>query len=201
MWNQLKQQLERPSRAALAVVTASTLATLLFWLVAPDSLWRESSDYRSYYEPVARSLLDGGGFQQTDGTIAVYYPPGYPVLLAGIFGFCGALGLSETVVYSLFALACMGLSSLCLYFLARSVWGPLPALASPLIWMAYPFFQLLTLQHSKELPYILAIYASVALTWSSLHRSRAWLVYPLIGMLIGFAMLIAPIAIGMGAVW
>ena len=91
----------------------------------------------------------------------------------------------------------MGLTSVFVYLLAQSVWGPLPALISALIWMTYPFALWLTKQQGSEIPFLVVFYGGVYLFWRALLcKTRSWPVYFLSGLLVGFSMLIRPIAIG-----
>jgi len=159
------------------------------------------TDYQSFYEPVARSILAGRGFRLEDQRPATRYPPGYPLLLASLFGLSAWLNLSEGVMLSAFALLGMGLTSILVFSTARTVWGVRPALASSLIWMTYPGALWLTKQPNSEIPFVLVFYGTLSLFWSALLRQRrAWPVYFLCGLLAGVAMLIRPMAIGVGLV-
>ena len=151
----------------------------------------------SFYEPVARNILAGRGLVTPDGGPALRYPPGYPLLLAGIFGLSHLLDIPEETGLSAFVLLCTGLTSVFVYLLAQSVWGPLPALLSALIWMTYPFALWLTKQQGSEVPFLVVFYGGVYLFWRALLcKTRSWPVYFLSGLLVGVAMLIRPIAIG-----
>jgi hypothetical protein len=185
---------------APATFAVSVLIVLLFWMIMPTSFrLNESSDYTDFYEPVARNILAGRGLIQTDGAPAIRYPPGYPVLLAGVFGFSHLIRVSETITLASFILLCTGLSSVFLFMLARSVWSPLAAFASSLIWITYPFSLWLTKQPNSEIVFMAVFYGGFCLFWHLLlHKSRAWPIYFFSGLLSGFAMLIRPVAIGIG---
>ena len=64
----------------------------------------------------------------------------------------------------------MALTSVLVYLLAQSVWGPLPALISALIWMTYPFALWLTKQQGSEMPFLVVFYGGVYLFWRALLR-------------------------------
>jgi hypothetical protein len=67
--------------------------------------------------------------------------------------------------------------------------------------MSYPFLLWLTIQPYSEIPFLVVFYASVCLLWLALlRRTRRWLVYFLLGCLLGIAMLIRPIALLLGFV-
>ena len=129
----------RPSPGSVLAFLAPVLTTLLLWAVLPASFdVSENADYRVFYEPVARNLLDGRGLTNLDGSPAVRYPPGYPVVLAGLFGVARALRAPEGAVLDLFALLCVGATSLVLYGVARRLWSGRAALLPSLAWSAYP---------------------------------------------------------------
>jgi hypothetical protein len=194
----LPTRIERSPIPTAAVVVASILVTLVFWTILPArfQINEYSPDYRRFYEPVARSILAGHGFITANGTPAISYSPGYPLVLAGIFGLSRLSNIPEEIVLSAFTLLSMGLASAFLFMLAKSVWGLLPALASALIWMTYPFALWLTRQPHSEMPFIVVCYGGFYLFCYLLFgRITAWPMYFLCGLLIGFAMLIRPIAI------
>jgi hypothetical protein len=157
----------------------------------------DNSDYIGFYKPVAHNILAGHGLITPDGGPALRYPPGYPLLLAGIFGLSQLLEIPEETGLSAFVLLCMGLTSVLVYLLAQSVWGPLPALISALIWMTYPFTLWLTKQQGSEMPFLVVFFGGVYLFWRALLcKTRSWPVFFLSRLLMGFSMLIRPIAIG-----
>jgi dolichyl-phosphate-mannose-protein mannosyltransferase len=94
-----------------------------------------------------------------------------------------------------------GLTAVLVYLLAHSIWGVWSALLSSCLWMTYPFALWLTKQSNSERLFLPIFYAGIALFWHALlHKRRAWFLYCLAGCLMGFAMLVRPIAIGMGVV-
>jgi 4-amino-4-deoxy-L-arabinose transferase-like glycosyltransferase len=188
-------------RLAAAVLVGAVLVTFVFQLTLP-SAWRanESADYRAFYEPVARNILAGEGFALGDEPETMY-PPGYPVVLAGVFWFSSALGIPESAVLAVVAAFAMGITSVLLYGLARQLWGPQAALLTPLLWMTYPFTLWLTKQPNSEIPFLVALSGACYMFWSAaLRHHRGRVPYFLCGVLVGIAMLIRPIAMGVGLV-
>lgn len=183
-----------------AVFVAAIVVTLLFWAILPSSLrLDEGSDYKSAYEPIARNLLAGRGYLLADGTPGLGIAPGYPLLLAALFGASHLTGIPEELVHSAFVLLCVGVASVLIFLIATSVWGPVPALVAALAWMTYPFALWLTKQPSSEIPFVVPFLAGFYLFWQALLRkSESWAIYFCSGLLIGFSMLIRPIAIGLG---
>ena len=185
----------------VVVLIASALVTVVFWRVLPERFrLNEQSDYSSAYEPVARSLLAGRGFARGDENPSTGYPPGYPLVLAGLFGVSNWLGVSENAALSAFAVICMALTSMFVFLLARMFWGVLPALVSSFIWMTYPFALWLTKQPNSELPFMVVFYGGLCLFWFALSRRLSARIFFLCGLIFGMAMLIRPFAIGVGLV-
>lgn len=182
------------------VLLLSTLITLVFWILLPAGLRQnDSSDYPAYYEPVARNILGGRGFVVPNGSLAVTYPPGYPILLAGVFAMARMSGLPESLVYSVFTLFCMGLSSVFVFLLSEKIWGLRGGWISALFFTTYPFVLYLTKQPNSEVPFMTAFYASLYVFWNGVReRKNIGLRLFIAGILIGAAMLIRAIAIGAG---
>jgi len=200
-WTRFLVGTKRGISPVVVVLLASTLVTIGFWRVLPDRFRvNEQSDYFAAYEPLARNILAGRGFARGFENPSTAYPPGYPLILAGIFGASHWLGVSEEVTLSAFAVMCMALVSMFVFLLARMFWGTLPALITSLIWMTYPFALWLTKQPNSELPFIVVLYGGLCLFWYALSRRLPAQVYFLCGLVFGAAMLIRPIAIGVGVV-
>ncbi|MFV9507763.1 MAG: ArnT family glycosyltransferase [Oscillochloridaceae bacterium umkhey_bin13] len=200
----LRQLLLTPPQWLLIgiVLIASFVLTMLFWAVIPTGMGEnESSDFLHFYAPVARNILAGEGLVTNNGQLAVRYPPGYPILLAGIFGLSGLTSISESTLLAAFTLLCMGLSGVFVLLLARTLWNPYPALFAALVWISYPLALWSTKQPNSEIPFTPVLYGAVLLLWSGLARRN--LTWPLAigtGLLLGFAMLIRPIALGAGVI-
>jgi 4-amino-4-deoxy-L-arabinose transferase-like glycosyltransferase len=177
------------------------VVTVSFWKVLPSSFRsNEGSDYLIAYEPTARNVLAGRGFSRVEENPITALTPGYPLILAGIFGTSHWLGVSENVTLSVFAVICMALVSMFVFLLTRMFWGMLPALITALVWMTYPFALWLTKQPNSELPFMVAFYGGLCLFWYALSRRLPTRIYFLCGLVFGAAMLIRPIAIGIGLV-
>jgi len=182
------------------VFVGSIGVTLLFWTILPTTLQiNENTDYKTFYEPAARNIIAGHGLTIRDGTPALLYPPGYSLVLASLFRLSDFLYISDQKVLSAFILLSMGSTSVLVFLLARSVWGARSALVSSLVWMTYPFALGLMKQPNSEIPFLVVFYGGFCIFWYALlARSRAWPIFFLVGLLAGFAMLIRPIALGIG---
>lgn len=174
----------------------------LFLIVLPERYQtNQSSDFTNFYEPVAHELLNGHGFQRPDGTPATRYPPGYPVILAGLFAFFGWVGLTKTTGLTLFSLLCMGVGALILFHLAKRLWRPRWAFLTVLAWMTYPLALWTFKQPNSEIPFMVTLYAAAFIFLQTREPGTAWYHLLLLGILTGTAMLIRPIAIGLPIIW
>jgi 4-amino-4-deoxy-L-arabinose transferase-like glycosyltransferase len=182
--------------SALMVFSVSVLVTILFWTALPASFQtNENSDYVDFYEPVARNILKGAGISR-GGAPATQYPPGYPLLLAGLFRVADLLGIMEEEALSAFTLTAAGVATVFLSMLARTIWTPRLALLSSLIWITYPPFLWLTKQPNSEIPFLGFFYAGLFAFWQMMQQKRTVMAAFLPGALMGLSMLIRPIAIG-----
>ena len=183
------------------VLLASVVVTICFLSVLPERFrLNEETDFFTSYEPVARNFVAGRGFLRADGSFSTSHPPGYPLILAGIFGVSKLLGLPEELSLSAFAIMCMALVSVFVFLLARMFWGVLPAYLSALVWMTYPFGLWLTKQPNSELPFMVALYGGLCLFWYAMTRRLPARAYFLCGLILGAAMMIRPTALGVGLV-
>lgn len=189
-----------PRPAPLVVVFVAALGVaLLFRLLLPASAAvNESSDYLFSYEPAARSLLAGQGLQLLDGRPATNYPPGFALVLAGIFGGAHLLGLPEDIALTAAILLATALSAVGVYLLARAAFGPGVAGGAAALWLTYPLMLWSTKQPNSEIAFLPALYGWLCgLWWVSTRRpARLWY-YILLGVGLGGLALIRPIAISL----
>jgi len=189
----------------MTLFIVAMLASGMFWAVLPAE-YREnqSTDYALAYEPVARNIVAGRGVT-LEGDIATRYPPGFAVLLAGIFRLGDALHVADETMVLAFRLLCVGLAVVLIYGLARLLWSPRAALIPAVAWMTYPFALWLTKQPNSEVPFIPVFFAAMLVFWwALLHErgggARAGAFYLAAGALSGAAMLIRPAALGLSIV-
>lgn len=194
-------------REILLIVTlfvVSIIVSAVFWSLLPaEYRANQSTDYLNVYEPVARAIVAGRGIT-LDGEIATRYPPGFSILLAGVFRLGEALGAADEAMLLAFRLVCVALAVVLVYGLARLVWSPWAALIPALAWMTYPFSLWLAKQPNSEVPFVPALYAALLLFWLALLRgrggARSWGLFLGAGALAGAAMLIRPAALGLSVV-
>ncbi len=156
----------------------------------------ESTDYKTFYHPVAAAIVSGEGIRLS-GAPALRYPPGYPLLLSGIVGLANLTGLSEEFLLFLFTALCTAGSAVVLVKLSESIWGERWGWFAGIVWASYPFLLWLTKQPNSEIPFMLLFLLSLLATWKGIAVRQAWLAF-LGGILSGFSMLVRPIGMGVG---
>ncbi len=193
---------EKPLLSVSIVFMTEVIAIMIFWYFLPAHFQiNESSDYIARYKPVALNILKGNGIVNDDGSLATAYPPGYPLLLAALFGFSEISGISERIVIKGFILFCMGLSCVIIFLLANSLWGRAPALISSFLWTFCPFNLWLTKQPNSTIPFLVMLFSSVYFFSSVLlYKIKSGKIFFLIGLMAGLTMLIRPIALLFGLV-
>jgi 4-amino-4-deoxy-L-arabinose transferase-like glycosyltransferase len=186
--------------SAFGIFTVSVLVVLAFWTALPDRYKvNESSDYRDFYEPIARNIVEGRGYTRPTGS-AMAYAPGLPIILAGVFKLAWVTNIAEPVFLSSLILVCMGLTSVLIFIIARTLWGGLGGIAS-VLWMTYPFALWLTKQPGTVIPFMVFLYGGICLfLYCLLGKNDRLHFYFVAGILVGCAMLVRPIAIGVGIV-
>jgi hypothetical protein len=157
----------------------------------------ESVDFRTFYDPAARSLLAGDGYP-LGGDTSLSYPPGFPLVLAGVYWVAGQTAVTDTTALTAMALLCMGAGAVFVFLIARLMWESHWALAAAVAWSAYPLNLWLAKQPNSELvflvPYYGAVYMGLRASLAREPVGRGLVA----GFLSGAAMLVRPIAVGLG---
>ena len=195
---------KRESGILLALFVVAMIVSAAFGAALPAGFREnQSTDYLSAYEPVARAIAAGSGVTQ-DGEIATRYPPGFSLILAGVFRLSAALGVSDESALIAFRLLSAGSSVALMYLLARLVWSPALSMLTAVGWMTYPFFLWLTKQPNSEVPFLPVLFGAFYLFWRPVlggkRGLRAWITFLGAGILVGAAMLIRPAALGISLV-
>jgi 4-amino-4-deoxy-L-arabinose transferase-like glycosyltransferase len=99
----------------------------------------------------------------------------------------------------IFSLIGMGMISTLVFMLARLVGSAPRALIAALVWMSYPFGLWLTKQPNSEIPFLVCLYAGLYVIGRGvLTQPQRQTSFFVAGILFGLAMLIRPVAIGIG---
>ena len=185
---------------AAAIALASHAIFILF-LPAP---WEPShgSDFRVFYEPVARQLAAGHGFHLPSGKPALQYPPGLPIVYGATFWLADRSGLSHESGEAALQAVLTILSGVLIAALALLCYGRRVAMLACVLWSTYPFHLWLTKQPSGE-PLVCVLLLSAVLAfvqWSESGRG-ALLWGCVCGAVLGFAALTKPFNIALPAIF
>ena len=182
----------------LSVFAASVLVTCTFLAMLPHRFRAdEGSDYANLYAPVARNVLAGRGFTSASGAFAVVYPPGYSLILAATFATASFVAVSDHFALLVLSVLAAALVSLLTFVLANMMWGVRAAIVSAALWITYPLALWLAKQPNSELPFMVLLYGALVLLWYALTRRVSLPIFFACGCLLGLAMLVRPVAIGL----
>ena len=176
---------------------------LLVLVALPNSVKVNSSqDFRNFYAPVARNLLHGAGLTDDAQRPALLYPPGMPVLYAGVFALSDAIGIEEKTGLRVLEALLVLVSSMQVFLLARWTFDTRTAWIATLLWGTYPLFLWSVKQPETALPFRIPIFAAI---WVLLHWQEDT-ANPVrggaaVGMLLGISSLMRPFSIGLPAVF
>jgi hypothetical protein len=173
---------------------AAALTTLVVWsIVRPDFVQNSLDDYLAFYRPVAQSVLDGRGLTTKSGELALRYPPGYPLLIAGVIAVGASVGLSENVAIAGLILVGTALNIGLVYLLASLVWDRWRSLVAAAVALLYPITMWLTLQPYSEVPTLTLLLGGLYCCVSPFaHRRVGYSVCTFGGLLIGCSALVRP---------
>ncbi len=195
---------KRRRRAVLALSAVIALASHAVFVRLLPVPWQpnRSSDYRTYYEPVAQQLADGRGFHLPSGKPAIKYPPVIPMVYGATFWLADRAGLShETGIVALQASLTV-LTGVLVTALALQCYGAQIALLACVLWSTYPFHLWLTKERSGETLVCVLLLCTVLvfLKWSA--RGRAALLWGCAcGAVLGFSAMTKPFTIALPAVF
>jgi hypothetical protein len=156
-----------------------------------------STDYARYYAPRAREILMGSALRDENGLVHVRYPPGYPLILAGLFALADALSADERVIVALTAALGLAISAVVLYQIAARVFGLTPSLLTAAAWSTYPFALWSSAGGQIEAFFLPFLFGSVYAALRAVDSGR-WAAAA--GILAGVAMLIRPAALGISLI-
>jgi 4-amino-4-deoxy-L-arabinose transferase-like glycosyltransferase len=117
--------------AVLVVAFAVRLAAILVIEVNPRAQW---SFDMTWYDGMARRLLAGKGYTSFRGAPTAQWPPGYPLLLAGVYAVLGQHVLVAKLVNAGLATA----SVLVTYLIGRELGRPRVGLAAAALLAVFP---------------------------------------------------------------
>jgi 4-amino-4-deoxy-L-arabinose transferase-like glycosyltransferase len=178
--------------------SVALLCHILFLLLVPSHLQRPPSpDYIKFYEPVAQTLASGGGFF-LGSRPALLYPCGIPILYAATFRVSDSVRIARRTGLRILEALMLTLTSVLVSLVALQFLSWTVALAASAMWSVYPFHLWLTQQPDSVTPFCLLLLCGVFLflRWS-VQGQRSMLFGGLIGLFLGLAALLKPIAIAL----
>jgi 4-amino-4-deoxy-L-arabinose transferase-like glycosyltransferase len=190
-----------PAGVAVLAVFATAMAVVLLFLslLSPADRVNENSDYLGFYRLVAGQILERHAPVFRDGSPALRYPPGYPLVLAVGLGLGGAVGLPEgPMLVGLHAAAVATACSIAFLFSSR-LWGRRGGLVTAALLMTYPLLLWLTKQPNSETVFLPFLLGSVFCCWTAAAEGNNGATFAS-GILAGCAMLVRPMAIGLSFV-
>jgi hypothetical protein len=191
-------QLSRSEALAFAVVLPAVVITVL-WLIATPGFLTSGDSFAAYapdYKKQVDDLLDGKGFE------SFYYPPLFPLALAGIQRISAFAGVSSGLLGGLFLCSLAILGSLLVFLIAESLFGHRLAILPVAGWCVYPVFLRMWMQPLSATPFTVLLLASaLIMTKCARHRRPPIMVFGSVGVVLGLAMLIRPIGLGLGCVF
>ncbi|MCG3138508.1 MAG: hypothetical protein HJJLKODD_02373 [Phycisphaerae bacterium] len=200
VWPSVRRQLRalamwfrRPGRVLLLLVAVTVIRTLWIILV-PTPAYSDGA----CYESLARSLLETG--QYYNGKNYAYWPPGYPMLLAGVYALFGYSWFAAKMASVLLA----ALTEYCGWFWLRRQFGQRVAAVGLLLLVAWPARTFhLDIFSYDDLTMALMLLAMVVLPESVNKPGSAWR-WAIAGLLMGFGILTRPpllLVAGVMVVW
>lgn len=122
-----------------------------------------------FYDEIARNLLAGQGYVIHAGDApSLYRPPGYPLLLAGVFAVSGGAYAPVYVLQTLFDL----LTLAAVYTLGRGMFGERTARLAVALCALYPFFSYYSVRLLTESGFTLLLAAGLLAWWSATRSGR-----------------------------
>jgi len=179
----------RDQAGTLTGVLALAFAARIVWIAF--SGWAPTPDDDAYrYDFTARALADGLGYIHLNGEPTAFWPPGYPLLLAGAYTLFGHSAVVAQIMNALLGTATVGL----VYLIGVRLFGRTPGLiAAALVafWPSLVFYTAVTL---SEVAFTFFALLGVLLLIEEAQRAKGrgrslrWLLPA--GFVLGFASLI-----------
>ena len=148
---------------------------------------------------VPDNFLAGYGWVDDSGNFADARPPGHALIIIGLKSIASYIGAKEILIFRIFNVLTLTASAVILFLIARNVWGTDAVLIGPLGWVTSPLsFWFLTNSYS-EVPFFFFFFASIlAFVLGIPKQGKQQLTNALlVGALLGVAMMIRTIAVGL----
>ena len=179
----------RRERVALAAIAGLAFALRAAWVVY-SGFTPTIADDAGRYDLLGRSLANGGGFINPNGTTTLFWPPGYPFLLSAVYKLYPErlLGNHEVAV-ALLVNAVLGAATVLLvYAIGRRAFNGRVGLLGALLFAFFPSLIFLSGVTLSETLFTFLVLLGVALIVEAELRPNRLLLIPA-GLVIGYAAL------------
>jgi hypothetical protein len=207
-------------RSLLLIFFGAVAITLLLWVIIPERYFDPASwDYDNAYRPISDTILEGHAFiwngpdqsirvpknapilRVRTGFALVRFPPGYTLMIAATRYITERLRVPEKYGIDTLNVVAVGISAVCLFAVASSVFGASFALAAPGLLVTYPGLLLITRQPASEIPFCALVFGALTVVWPAIYSggyrtARCFAA----GVLLGGAMLVRAEGIGLSVV-
>jgi 4-amino-4-deoxy-L-arabinose transferase-like glycosyltransferase len=168
----------------VAILASALLARLAFVVIMPRAiLWPDGLEY----EAVARSLVEHGTFG-----LQTLRPPGYPVLIAGVYALFGEDLLALRVVEAVLGSA----SVLVLGLAGAATFGRTAGLIAGALMALHPVLAFLPSTQYSENTLVFVLVLALAAVFSAWRQGGLWR-WAIAGVLFGVAALVRPTTVFM----
>lgn len=159
-------------------------------------LVNENTDYLTSYKPFAEKILSKGYSITEEDANNFFYPPGFSLILAGLFKISSMLEVSRETLIFYFSIFCVSSIGVLTFEISNLFFSKKNSLIPVFLLFSYPIFMWIIRQPNTETPFALLLFTAVFLFFRELKYERYSKVNFLnIGIILGFMMLIRPIAI------
>ncbi len=178
----------------ISIFIVSVLFSILFLLIlgdfGPSEHEQPGSDFFARYKPVAESLMQGQGLTK-EGEVLTSSPPGYPIILSGIFLVSDWTGINEIQLIVFFNVIFVALASCLLFLIGEALFSRKMGLIASVLWLSYPFNLWFIKNPHTEVPFILLLYLGIFLYILSIKKMNFFYII-MGGFAIGASSLIRP---------
>jgi 4-amino-4-deoxy-L-arabinose transferase-like glycosyltransferase len=140
------------------------------------------------YDRIARSLMAGGGYGEVPNEPSAFWPPLYPVFLAGLYGVFG----HELMLARIVNAAIGALVPVLVFLIGMRLFDRRVALLAALGATAYPLLIVLGAWAIPDGPYIVFV-CLILLTMIEIQSRPRVQMYVVLGVLLGLAYLLKPV--------
>jgi len=150
-------------------VLCSLIFLIFFKNIGPVEHKIPGTDYFDRYEPIANNILHGKGIMYR-GEVLTYTAPGFPIILAGIFGLSQITGIDKFNLIIGFNIIFTALAALFLFLIAKEIFNKKIALIASFLWMSYPFNLWFIKNPNTEVPFIPLLYLGIFLYFLAFRK-------------------------------